>query len=159
MPPAIDKFGIWFAGFFDGEGAIMIAKFNRHDTKSDNPQYTLRLDVASTDLSILQHIKQHSDCGHIAQPHGTLRFPNSKPCFHWVATDKTAARSLKRLLPYLVLKKERAELALTFQNGRHQWQKNNQGINRLGEEEIQRREAIYQQMKALNKKGILPEEE
>ena len=159
MPPAIDRFAIWFAGFFDGEGAIMIAKFKRHDTRSDNPQYTLRLDVGSTDLSILQHIKQHFDCGHITQPHGQLRFPNSKPCYHWVATDRTAAKVLKRLLPYLVLKKERADLALAFQDNRHQWQRNNNGVNRLSKDEIERRELIYQKMKTLNKKGIHAEEE
>lgn len=162
MPAPIDKFAIWLAGFMDGEGAIMICKFQRHDSKSKSPQYALRLSIVNTELPVLEHIK-HEFGGYINNGHGAyslknMKFKTFKPVYEWCATDITALKILKRIFPYLLLKKERAELAIHFQESRYLFRKQAGVNNRLSEDEIARREAIYQRMKALNKKGVHPKE-
>lgn len=158
MPAPIDKKAIWLAGFCDGEGAIMISKWIRHDTLSQNPQYQLRLSIVNTDLPTLEYIKREFG-GALREGHGTNKpsrmiTKSFKPVYEWLGTDKTAFTVLKRIAPYLVLKRERALLALSYQKSRYEWQELNNGDRRLTTEEIARRELIWQKMKTLNHKGV-----
>lgn len=71
-----------------------------------------------------------------------------KSALRWVVNKRAdAVYILKHILPYLIVKRERAELLLSFYTGRPlkgTW---------LGEEELLRREKIYWRLRDLNKKG------
>lgn len=158
MVKKIDKAAIWLAGFVDGEGAIMITKIKRHDTRSQNPQYQLRLSVTNTSIEALKFIEANFG-GKISKGHGTFNasrmlLKNFKPVFEWVASDKTAFSTLERIISYLVIKKERAEIAMQYHTSRAKWRAGRGVHNKLDESEISRREAIYQKMKSLNIRGI-----
>lgn len=151
MTAPIDKLAIWFAGFFDGEGAIMIAKW--HEARYDRTYYALRLDVSNTDLSVLGYIKEKFG-GNLGPPRSEPLHPNSKPVYHWFTAYKEAYTILKRIVPYLVLKQEKANLALKFYEEQKAWLKRPTPVNKLSDEELERREILYQSMKELNRKGI-----
>lgn len=150
MTASIDKLAIWFAGFFDGEGAIMIAKW--HETRYNRTYYALRLDVSNTDLSTLEYIKENFG-GNISLPHGKLLHANSKPVYHWISAYKEAHKILKRIAPYLILKQGKVKVALKFCEEQKAWIKRPTPVNKLSDDELEKREMLYQIMKELNHKG------
>ena len=99
----------WAAGLFDGEGCLVIRK----PSKSCRA-WVLQLNLSNTHRPALEQFIRIVDVGH-------LRFRTFKPKNQWrtVWTWQTASRKaeqvLRILLPYLVIKRVEAELALEFQ--------------------------------------------
>lgn len=92
----------YLAGYFDGEGCIHI------HVKT----FALHCSVASTKLDALEIFYELF--------HGNVRIlkrklkKNHRIIYHWVVTSSQAEMFLERILPYLILKKKEAELALEF---------------------------------------------
>lgn len=89
----------YIAGFFDGEGCIHVIK----------PRLNLRLSASNTDQHPLNFMceilggsvnKKSESCG------------NRKACYQWLCNGVMASEALEKLLPYLIVKKERALLCI-----------------------------------------------
>ena len=126
----------WAAGFFDGEGCISIVK------DKGNKHYFLTLAVSQVEMTSLQ-IFQALFGGNITTRHA----PSDKTrrnCSHWRLSSQGARIVLEFLLPFLIVKKRQAELAIELCNDT---------ANRWGpvtDEEIEKREHIKQAISRLN---------
>ena len=96
----------WAAGFIDGEGCIQAPVRLRERNRRG---YGLSLYVGQVDPRPLHRL---------ADTFGGLVYPKSRQSgerrqmFMWRVTGLTAADALSALLPYLLVKREQAELAL-----------------------------------------------
>jgi hypothetical protein len=121
MISEVDK--AWSAGIVDGEGSVEIHHRGSRRIKNKPGQksedFTLLLGVGNTDARMPRKLydlfggnvgKQDFDPGT-----GQLRM------YYWRVYNKRAASILRQLLPYLVTKKEQAELGLEFYNVRCQY--------------------------------------
>lgn len=120
----------YWAGLFDGEGSITLSK---RSSKSNSRYLVLSLpnthrpvlDLMQTDLGgkVFLNRKPNLEKGH----RGTSV---------WKATTDEAYQILQKLYPYLVIKKDEAEVAMHFQAARRP--KNNKGCRRgLEDEELE----------------------
>ena len=93
------------AGFFDGEGCILIGRTARSDRTTE---YYLYVNVVNTDRSVLEAFQAQWD-GRIYQTKGT-----HKTCWQWNCSRQGAARFLREVRPYLLVKGEQADLGLAY---------------------------------------------
>lgn len=132
---------IALAVLFDAEGCIGLSKV--HATT----QYVPALTVFNTDIEWLEAWRDRLGRGTV------YTRKNLNPERHdesgtWLTKKRPdAIYILKKVIPYLAVKKEQAQLLLAFYEGRPQ-----KGTH-LGEQELVRRELIYQRLRTLNKKG------
>lgn len=99
------------AGIIDGEGYIGINK-KYSKTHSSGYQYHIRIDVTMTDFCI--PIWLQSQFGGSVYIHKGI----NKPDMRWNITCRDAEKFLIAILPFLIVKKKQAELALQFQSRR-----------------------------------------
>lgn len=74
--------------------------------------------------------------------------------YRWDIRSQAAKRFLETIVPYLIVKKEQAELALAFERRKEQYlynQKGSKGFSRLSDEEIRWRQSVKDQLKALKR--------
>lgn len=95
----------YIAGFFDGEGTINISP-----GRGSN-YYTLSISVTNTDHEILFQLKEWLG-GKVSN--AKVRNARSKPVRRWSVDSGQAEEILEALLPYLIVKKRRAHLAIGF---------------------------------------------
>jgi len=131
------------AGIFDGEGHVIIHVLRRKD-RNIKLYHEVELAITNTNLEMLLWFKSEFDGTVTAEHPGRGHF-GSKPIWYWKLTSAKATQFLKAILPYLIIKKLQAELAIEFQNrciGKY-------GRN-LTPEGIALREQYRQKMKELN---------
>ena len=92
----------YIAGFFDGEGSITVTR-----------DLSLQVVVSQNDEAILQAIAQYMGTGKVSAIK-TRR--GHKQCYSLRWCGAKAASVLSSLLPYLILKHERAMLAIQMQS-------------------------------------------
>lgn len=118
----------YLAGFLDGEGCIQISKTQR---KNYNPEYHLSLTASQIHPEPLKMLKYKFGGSIFVRKSSTGRNLGV-----WGVSAKQAAKVLEEILPYLVVKKEQAELAILFQKSVKPT-----GTNRpLTSEEVEKRE-------------------
>jgi hypothetical protein len=134
----------WAAGFFDGEGCISIAKpVNKRKTGKVYVTYALQAIIAQRDRRPLEvlvglfggnitSVKIHGSTYWYLRKHGVK-----------------AVAMLEQLLPFLVLKKEQAELAIRFQKHYDDTRPYRRDIGR-SPEQMQTLEMFYEQSKQFN---------
>lgn len=129
----------YWAGFFDAEGSVML-------TESYNKRRVyLHSAVTSTDHFILGILQKYVNCGVIVAEHKSdLRW---KRAWTWKLYGEANTAFLERIQPFLIVKRERVELALEFQ--------------RRLQDPAQKRDPSWQkeyrvQMKELNRRGAKP---
>ncbi len=102
----------WLAGFFDGEGCVYLKRdkprggSNRHNT------YHLRLILSNTHLPTMHRVKEILDGEGIIGKVFSVDNPKHRTRWEWRVNATKAERVLRLMLPYLVTKKEQAEIAL-----------------------------------------------
>lgn len=125
----------YLAGLFDGEGSVNIFK---QPNKKDriNPCYYLEISIGNTHKGVLQWVLEnfggrltHNAEQYTKRNHATWR---------WRASSNEACALLTMMLPYLVVKREQARLAVEFQ--RHVNTHPRKGNQLLSEEELAWRE-------------------
>ena len=100
----------YVAGLIDGEGSIFICKQKRW--KNGSFGYQLRVMVGMTDKKTIDFLKNKLGGGiHCVKG----RKVNHSDCYLWGIYAKNASNLLKTLKPYLITKKEEAEIAIEFQ--------------------------------------------
>jgi len=138
----------YLAGIIDGEGTIRIGA-NNPPAKWPNRNivYYASIGLGMTDKAVIELFAKKFG--------GNLRkecVPNRKIVYRWgTCGSKVVPEIIKRLLPYLIVKKKQAELVIKFCEERK-----TTGFRRnkkLPISELQRREEFYWKVKKLNAVG------
>lgn len=143
----------YIAGFFDGEGCIIV----RAAIRKNKTTYELMISVGQNDTSVLKYIQRFFG-GRIANPSYEFRKKNQTPDLRM--ESKKAADFLRTMLPYLRVKKPQAELALKFQELVFPRGK----CRSVDLENMEERKGIHEKIRHLNRSkfkklvGIIPEE-
>jgi hypothetical protein len=102
----------YIAGIVDGEGCIQVHKV-KIKRKKIKFQYRLQLRVSNTDLRLIKYLNEKIP-SYIMD--GTKKKPEkSRNSFVWHVNGNRASALLKTIQPYLVCKKEQANIAIKFQ--------------------------------------------
>ena len=100
----------WAAGFFDGEGCIHC----RIDHGKLKHQFQLIISISNTSLRSLERFKGIVQHGPIYVRRTYIgNFGPYKPNWQWRSVSKQAHEVLVLLFPYLVTKRQEAELAIS----------------------------------------------
>jgi hypothetical protein len=94
-------FKAWCAGFFDGEGCVMITRRKR---SNNFIEHFVAAVIGQKDIRPLQEIQKKFG--------GVLTKRTTSNCFQWRAHGGTAERFYKTIRPFLVLKGEETDYAL-----------------------------------------------
>lgn len=107
----------WAAGFIDGDGFITIQNRNQKINGKQYRGHYLRVGACQASLVPLE-ILQSIFGGKIIKKHGgpNPHNYNRKQQWSWSLSTQQAADALEQMLPYLIHKKEVAQIALEFQS-------------------------------------------
>lgn len=134
------------AAYIDGEGCVRIDLQNPSNGNNFYPRHLLEIRVYSTDPRLPLWCKDTFGGGGY-KPVGRAGKPHHKQELVWYAGGKVAQWILEQCLPYFIIKREQAEVALAFR----------ELIGKTGQKVSERifnqRENLRQQMKVLNKRG------
>ena len=131
----------WAAGFFDGEGTVYI-----YSHSSSHRYRYLAISVSQRDPRPLLVFRELF--GGSIHRHEHTRGVEAD-IWKWEVRNRLAGAALVQLLPYLLLKREQAELAIAYQDLLKQ-RKRNVG---LSDSDVDVRRAIEDKIKFLNRKG------
>ena len=137
---------VWAAGFFDGEGCILV---NRH-FRGEGVSHTLRIKVGNTDFKTLAILKSLFG-GRIY----TRKLPSRKLLGIWQCSGIQAENALKRMNPYLVAKRQEAEVALDFYELQ---QLTKYPAQEEADEVMAQRDAYYWKLRELKRANLKPNE-
>ena len=132
----------YFAGIMDGEGWFSIQKTQRKENQS--PTYTPTIGVGSSDKVLTDWLSKHFG--------GKARFRinhhqmGKKPMYEWRPPWTLIKPIIPQILPYLIIKKERALLLLELHK------LSSVKFRKIGvpKENILKREKIYLKIRELN---------
>jgi hypothetical protein len=140
----------YLAGIIDGEGCIGIGKRGR------NRKYIIAtLQVSNTDYRLLEWLQHYYGGGIYSYNHDNTILRGRKPTYIWSLAADKATNVIIDALPYLIIKREQAELVLSIPrreiyrdtvNGRIRVQ--------MTEEDFFENERLFAEMRQLNKRGI-----
>ena len=99
----------YLAGFFDGEGCVYIL---RGKGRTGSPEYNLEISFSNSDLAPLELAR--SIFGGKLSLSKDVR-PGKKTSNRLRLRGNQAADALRLILPFLIVKKTRAEMAVQFQ--------------------------------------------
>ncbi len=112
-PAILDTDLAWAAGIIDGEGCILLNIDKKRNV------YTPRIHVTNTDAKMLLKLKGMFGGNIYAARHKNDK-AHWKPRWMWVVLSQHAITVVALLLPYLVTKKDQAEIFIEFSNTRRQ---------------------------------------
>lgn len=139
----------YFAGLFDGEGCIHI---RRTKTKTQRVTYALVCKVSMCNFPALEQL--HNSFGGSLIKERKHKYSNrNNKLWTWTASCVMAKNFLLQIVPFLRIKKEEADLALLFQQGKQSGAIEGWGNKPKTEEELEVEEAQYTQMRNL-KQGV-----
>jgi hypothetical protein len=137
----------YLAGIVDGEGTIRINAQRLSKKPHWNIRYAPSISIGMTNKEIIELFvkvfgsKLREEC-----------VPNRKKMFRWGTSGTIRVLNIvKKLYPYLIVKKEQARLLIEFCEN-----KQTNGFRRneyLPDSELQRRKELYEKVKKLNAVG------
>jgi hypothetical protein len=134
----------YVAGIIDGEGC-----FGMHYYKKLNRHY-LTVDIYNSCTELLKWLSENfpGNYREIKAPSKKIH-TNWKPQFIWRSNEHQTLQFLRDILPFLIVKKKQCELAIKF---RETFLKRECPVSPKTKET---RRLIYEEMKALNQRGII----
>jgi hypothetical protein len=96
----------WLAGLFDGEGSIVLNRRNRPNSLS------CRITVTNTFYPLLERVLEVTGTGVLQELTRYHTNPKHARSWNWQCNGTNARLILKQILPWLIVKKERAEIIL-----------------------------------------------
>jgi len=131
------------AGIVDGEGCITIKRTKAIGTYR-RPRYIANVSVVNSNIHMIEWL--HENFG------GSFFARKKQRDFHkntwaWDASALVAAKFCEGILPYLLAKREQAEIVLDLMNGPRI-----QAVS-VSDTEFARREGLVQRIRVLNRKG------
>ena len=135
------------AGIIDGEGHIMICKWRMELSKKYkcvSPTFYLRCGMTNTEEKMVDFFYNRWGASKKKRDR-THRNPKWKICYEWTIQSRMAMEFLKEIYPYLITKKEKARIAIDFQEGMGKF-----GKKQLPKEEVARRNKCWGQLNKQN---------
>lgn len=136
----------YFAGFIDGEGYISVARYGDHG----RPRYRLMLNVSQVDPRPLEALASRFG-GQVKV--NRARVANRSLVYYWQVFGATAEQVVRAVLPWLIVKREEAELALQYRAlvrpRDYRRPHGSMGNAPLSDDEREAREAIVESIEAL----------
>lgn len=123
------------AGFFDGEGHVSICV--AHSKQWKRKYYALHVVVVNTNLEVLLRLRDQFG-GSIAPK--KLYAAHHKPSYRWRICSRQGLAFLEVVLPFLVVKKKEAEVAIEFQSS----------MRHLGNRYVQMPDAVCERRAAMH---------
>lgn len=155
----MDALPAYAAGLIDGEGCITMNKYWDSRYNSCSHRYWVIVIVAMSDEMPLRLLWKRWG-GSLTQR--KRKNKKWKQMWVWQINCQKAYRFLEDILPYLIVKKPQAELALQFRDAIKDEKRIPTGLKnggtKIAPENITKREAFYQKMRVLNIRGLPPAE-
>jgi len=158
------------AGLIDGEGYVGIKRTKAYRVQARaTPGYHARISIRMVNEAAIRFLAETLGGWYWAEK---AHLANGRPFFAYQATDEAAARILRAVLPYLLVKREAAETVLALRDlqatSRQHRTKvvgtrsfpNQHGAVRtvenraLSDEYVARCDALYERCKELNRVGV-----
>ena len=141
---------VWLAAVVDGEGWIGI----RERSKNKGYYYSL-LEITNTNLEFLNKVVSITGMSRIYSK--KRKNKKWKDTFRWILEGDRVVDILTQIIPFLIIKRKQAELAILLQNTNKQYgelkRTDGKGGTLLSEREKEYRKSLYLQIRELNKKG------
>ncbi len=135
------------AAYIDSEGTIRITSHARFHGRGSSPRHYLSVIVTNTDVLLMQWLKDNFG----ACVFEVTRPQNNRRIFRWMANSRQAETIIRGCLPYFIIKRRQADVALAFAN----LPVNRRGV-KVSPETLAVREGFRQQMKQVNSTGNSP---
>jgi hypothetical protein len=135
------------AAYIDGEGCIRIDLQNPPEDSGFTPRHLLEVRVYNCDPRLLLWCRDTFSGGNL-KPVRKVPRPGHKQELVWYVGADRATKILEGCLPYFILKREQAEIALAFR------QLTGKRGTRTSPELYASREALRIQMSVLNRRGV-----
>jgi len=112
-----DTFYSYLAGFFDGEGSIHIRIATKKNKKGSHSNH-IRMSISNNNRKVLKFLISGIGFGHITERRRKHKKRSGEkfkinPC-SLIITGSKAKDLLKKILPFLIIKKEQARLCLKY---------------------------------------------
>lgn len=150
LPTDNELFWSYLAGLIDTDGSLSIRR-NKATSISKNYRYSPIISLSMNDISGLNHIKENCSFG-------SFMTYKAKTCVKGILNRWTGQRReevieiLKRIIPYLLVKKENAKILLNFcENYTPVFHRQAS----IPKDELDFREKCYQELIHINKYGVL----
>lgn len=138
---------IWTAGFMDGEGTITIKRYHRNGRIVYQPYISCCQASTNGGEKAIQFLRDNFG-GSISNYQQTGQ---RNATSLWAIVSTGALEFAEKLLPYLTIKKERAEILIDYYKNIEK----GKGGNKLSDEELKKRESYWLKMRVLNERGTL----
>jgi hypothetical protein len=136
-----------FAAYLDGEGCILITFIK--NSKRPRGYHQLQLRIVNSDPRLLHWLRE--TFGGYANPCAQKNKLSNRPNFYWGACAAAAEELLRRCYPFLIIKKEQADIALAFRETfAEMWD-----TRRSPEETTEKRQSFKRQLSE-TKKAVPP---
>lgn len=103
---------VYLAGIIDGEGSILIEIQTKRPPIRKIDYYAIRLLVVNTNLELMNWLENKFK----GKVHKRKKVTKQKQCYVWNIFSLNAGEILKECLPYMIIKKQHAEIVLEFLN-------------------------------------------
>lgn len=100
---------VYLAGIMDGEGTFYIGQDNRNQKS-----FNTRLYVVNTDERLINWL--HENFGGLIYSRTSVKNPQWKKKFEWISHKSQILPICEAIYPYLICKKEQAEIMIKFRN-------------------------------------------
>jgi hypothetical protein len=136
------------ATLIDTEGCIFITRACRQKGRRNGAlvYHRLRVVVSNTDLGLMQWLKEHFG-GYIGKQSAKSNKLSDRLCFNWIVHSKAAEDVLRFCLPYFLVKRKQAEVALIFRDTFT----NKRGRRGFAEGELTERDKLRDQLSELKR--------
>lgn len=99
----------YLAGIIDGEGTILVYP------RPPSSRLSVRVVVVNTDEPLMDWLETLGGNRNWKTTRPTNYSDHPKPCWSWVVNGMNAVAILKQVLPYMIIKKAKAEYAISTQ--------------------------------------------
>jgi len=130
------------AAFVDGEGSIALYRNNK---KSAGCSYALELSVSNTDIRLVQWIKETFGFGFVRT---NIKPQRWRTLYQWECYSRQAEEVLRAIYPFLIIKREQADLVFDFLKLVMPV-----GTNRISEENCKQRLTLVHRLRSMHKGG------
>lgn len=151
MPSVSETEKAYIAGLLDGEGCISVIRADQTKrSRHKSPSYRLVVSIYNTNKVMMDWLEQRvNGCRY----HNRQKSERHKICHIINIESQSAERFLIEMQPYIIAKSKQLQLGLELLRLVDTWRRERGHVFPpiiLPQEEIEKREAIYQRMRELN---------
>jgi len=152
----------YIAGIMDADGCFMITRHKRKTQRKDYPHqvdnwswtYLASVKVCMVEPEAVTFLHQEMNFGTLTRDGARLSRPNSRPIYQWgIRNRKQIVPFLENVLPFLRVKKNRAEFLLNYCKTAKNIDDHGARYFGLDKDELIYREESYQKMREFNGKN------